>query len=107
VVNICRRSTLALKSEVESVALEQVDPLMETIWHSWAEADELKVRAPSPVLASHGVGVGEDPQLNEAVWLATALVQIVSHCDEVSVAVMMFDVVSTPPEAVMRSLSDT
>ena len=64
VVSICRAFRLAESAGVERDPLAQDDPLTETSWHSWADVEPLKSSALSAVLALHGFGVGDEPQLS-------------------------------------------
>ena len=80
--------------------------LIDTSLQSWTCvcADEPKSRALVPLsaeAAEHGAGVGVELQLSWATWLATAAFQMDCHWEAYREAVMTFDVVSRPPDAVM------
>jgi hypothetical protein len=89
------------RADDDKVPLVHVDPLTEIIWHSWADVDELKPSALSAVCALQGKGVGDEPQLNWATWLPTALLKKVSHWAPVTDAVKTLDGVRNPPDALI------
>ena len=59
------------------------------------------------MLALQAEGVGEEPQLSWATWLATASLQMASHWAPVSDVVITLEVVSRPPDAVISWLMVT
>ncbi len=96
VVSSCRTLRLAERADVERDPLEHVDPLMETIWHSSAEVDALKLRPFRAVRVSELA----------PIWLA-AVCQMASHWAPVRDVVMTLEVVRRPPEAVISWLTET